>query len=521
MMRKLFIYILFAVAMPAAAQSDMKAAGAAIDSVIRIFPNFEIVDKFVADIFKKNEKSAPLAARIGKAYYNYVLKPGAKQPTYHRRDVTKALEYFDKAVTIDPKYAQTYLYLSDMYYWEAKIDTALIWLDKGIAANPTDSALYIESAKLLCFSNPDAAVEKLMTLKQRDSTFQVDLQLGRLYFELYDKHGKRPMAEMATAYGKVYDSPDRDKLTLGDLGKYGYALRWALDYGEGNERFDRLYEGMSYGLSRFPDNYGLKHFLLYGCTQSRRWDEGIKAAKLIFPMPDSVKTYKVDDYLWYATCLSGKKQYAEAITEFERVQSMADATANQKLTAENLVDQTLSGQVKDFCDLGEFEQAAAVIEPYVIRSRENGKQNDALVNTYAKIYTDWAEELNGQEKIDVIAKGVKVFADAVPYASETNLPVFLYYALAYSAAYLDPKFEKDLGLPYAEQLISLLGTKDDLSASRKSFLVQAYRYMMMYEVYKERKNYKKAAMAYANKILDLDSTNADALRIMNYLSGKK
>lgn len=526
MRRKIFFLcsLLLVAVSPAKAQDDPKAAGAAIDTIVRVFSEYEIVDRFVADIYKKFEKDTKkgpiLAARIAKAYYNYVMVPGNPTPQYHRRDVPKALEYLNKAIALDPKYAQSYLVASDLFYNEAKIDTALIWLDKGIAENPTDSSLYIESAKLLAFSDPDAAVQKLMVLKERDSTFQVDLQLGRLYFTLWDKHGKTPMVEMATSYGKVFDSADRDKMNLRDFGAYAYALRWALDMG--NERFDRLYEGMNYAIKRFPNDYALKHYLLYGCTQSQRWDDGILAAQSIFAMPDSVKrVFNVDDHLWYATCIGGKKRYVDAVTEYERVLTMEDASANQKLTAENLIDKTVGSQVKDLCDMGEFEQASAAIAPYILRSRENGKQNDALVSSHAKIYMDWSEELNGQEKIDVIAKGVKVYEEAIPYASESNAPIFLYYSLAYSAAYLDPKFEKDLGLPYAEQLIKLLAGQNDLSASRKSFLVQAYRYMMMYEIYKEKKNYKKAAMAYAEKMLDLDETNADALRIISILSGRK
>jgi len=516
MMRKLFIYILFAVAMPAAAQSDMKAAGAAIDSVIRIFPNFEIVDKFVADIFKKNEKSAPLAARIGKAYYNYVLKPGAKQPTYHRRDVTKALEYFDKAVTIDPKYAQTYLYLSDMYYWEAKIDTALIWLDKGIAANPTDSALYIESAKLLAFSDPDAAVQKLMVLKERDSTFQVDLQLGRLYWILYQKHGKTPMVEMATAYGKVFDSKDRDKMTLGDFGAYAEALRWATDMG--NERLDRLYEGMNYALKFHHEDYVLEHYLLYGCTQSRRWDDGIAAAKAIFRKPDSIQAFKIDDHMYYATCLAGNKQYAEAVAEYERILNMGEASDNQKTMAENFIDQTFNTQVKELTAMGEYEQAAALIEPYVVRSREKGKQNDQLANSFAQIYFEWSNELNGQEKLDVIAKGIKVCEESARY-SELNAPMFLYYCCQYSWSYLDSDFKKSLALPYAEQIISLLESKSDLSRNERLFLILGYRYMAAYEylnkyAIQKIKTAKKTALAYAEKILDIDGTNEWALNFL-------
>ena len=205
MFRKLFslLTIILMTTSPAAAQDNEVAAAAALDSVIRIFSHYDIVDNFVDEVFKKHKKSASMATRIAKSYYSFVENPETKQRTYYRRDLPRAFSYIDKALAINPKYS-----------------------------NPTDSALYIESAKLLAFTDPDAAVKKLMVLKQRDSTFQVDLQLGRLYFELWDKHGKTPMMEMATSYGKVFDSADRDKMNLGDFGAYGYALRWATDMGD-------------------------------------------------------------------------------------------------------------------------------------------------------------------------------------------------------------------------------------------------------------------------------------------------
>ena len=363
MIRKIIFLcsMLLLVVAPVKAQDDEKAAGAAIDTIIRVFSEYEIVDRFVADIFKKHEKSAYLAARIAKAYYNYVMVPGNPTPQFHRRDVAKAFEYLDKAIAINPKYPQSYLVASDIFYNEAKIDTALIWLDKGIEANPTDSSLYIESAKLLAFNDPEAAVNKLMVLKQRDSTFQVDLQLGRLYYKLYSDHGKLPMKELAETYGRVFDSADRPLLNLGDLGAFSLGLQWASELGD--ERFAKLYEVTSYGIDLFPKDFGLRKFMLVGCMNTKKWDEGIKTAEFMFAMPDSVKKIDADDYLYYATCLAGKKRYADAIAQYEHVLTMDDASATKKAQADRAIVSTVSTQVGELRQMGDYDQAIAIIEP--------------------------------------------------------------------------------------------------------------------------------------------------------------
>ena len=514
MMRKiLFLIISMVAVLPVKAQDDVKAAGAAIDSIIRIFPNYEIVDKFVADIFKKNEKSVYLAARIGKAYYNYVMVPGNPTPQYHRRDVAKAFEYLNKAIELDPKYPDTYLVASDIFFNEAKIDTALIWLDKGIAANPTDSSLYIESAKLLAFSDPDAAVEKLMTLKQRDSTFQVDLQLGRLYYKLYSDHGKLPMKELAESYGKVYDSPDRGQMNLGDLGAYSLGLQWASDLGE--ERFNKLYEVTTYGVAQFPKDFGLRKFMLVGCMNTKKWDEGIKTAEYMFAMPDSVRKTDADDYLYYATCLAGAKRYADAIAQYEHVLAMDDLSENKRYQADRAIVSTITTQVGELRQMGDYDKAIAIIEPMVQRYRDKDKQNDNLMIAYATIYTDWAAELNGVERMDAIRNAVKVFDEAANH-SELNANMFLQRCCYYSMA-LDPELKEGLGMPYAQKLVDNLGGRRDLEAGEKRYLLLGYEYMMRHE-YFIKKN-KKAALAWADKMLDVDPTNELALRFITALGG--
>ncbi len=523
MIRKIFFLcsLLLVAVSPLKAQDDPKAAGAAIDTIVRVFSEAEIVDRFVADIYKKFEKDTKkgpiLAARIAKAYYNYVMVPGNPTPQYHRRDVPKALEYLNKAIALDPKYAQSYLVASDIFYNEAKIDTALIWLDKGIAENPTDSSLYIESAKLLAFSDPDAAIQKLMVLKERDSTFQVDLQLGRLYYKLYSDHGKLPMNEMASSYVKVYDSSDREKMSLGDLGALSLALQWANEMG--NERFQKLYDVTKYGLGIYPKDFGLHRYFLLGCMNTERWDEGIKTGEAMFLMPDSVKKINGDDYVWYATCLAGAKRYSDAIANYEHVLNMEEATSTNKAQAENAIVRTINSQVKELSDMGDYDKAIAIVEPALQKSRDQGKQNDQLVLAYAKIYQSWATELNGEERLDAIRKMVKIYEEAVPY-SELNASLFLYYCCQYAGAYLDSDFKKELGLPYAKQLITLLGSKADLDNSERAFLTLAYRYMMLYEYlfnYAEKKikSAKKTSLAYADKILDIDPTNADALNFIS------
>lgn len=519
MIRKIFFLcslMLMAVA-PMQAQSDEKAAGAAIDTIVRIFSEYEIVDKFVEDIYKKFEKDkkkgAVLATRIAKAYYNYNELPGTKERQFHRRDTVKAFSFIRRALALDNKYVETYLVASDIFNYEGKRDTALIWLDQGINVNPTDSSLYIESAKLLAYTDADAAVKKLLILKERDSTFQVDLQLGRLYYDLYNHHGQLPMNEMAKAYGKVYaDSIEREKMNLGDLGAFSFALQWA---SEVEDRFNKQYEVTNYGLSKFPQDFGLRQFHFNSCWSTERWDEGIKTAEQMFAMPDSVRKVGPEDYLRYGHCLRGAKRYNDAIAQYDKVAAMEDATATQKSQAESSVVTTVSAQVSEMRKMGDYEQAIALVEPLVQKYREKGKQNDNLMVAYATIYTDWSTELNGLEKQDVLRKASQIFGEAADH-SELNTDLFIYRQYNINFI-LDPELKDGLAMPQAQKLIDRLGSKANLESNERIFLNAGYEYMLRHE-YFIKKN-KKKAIEIANKMLDVDPSNQVALRFITALGG--
>ena len=510
MVRKLFFLLTISLffVRPAVAQTDEYATAAALDTIIRVFPHFEVVDRFVDEVFKKNKKNASLATRIAKSYYSYVENPDTKQRTFHRRDTARAFEYINKALDINAKFSKAYILASDILYDEGRRDDALQLLDKGIAVNPLDSSLYIASAKLLAYTSTEAAVAKLKLLKERNPLYCVDLQLGRLYYDLYNNHGQLPMNEMATSYGKVYDGNDRALMNKGDYGAFSMALQWADQI---EDRFNKQYEVTNDGIEKFPDDFGLRQFHLNSCWALQKWEEGASTAEFMFAMPDSVKKVDAIDHQRYADCLVGMKRYDEGIAQYESIQMMDNASANQKQQAENSIVKAVSAQVDELRKMGEYDKAIALVEPLVQRYREKGKQNDYLMIAYATIYTDWATELNGVERMDAIRNAVKVFEEAANH-SELNANMFLHRCCYYSMA-LDPELKDGLGKPYAQKLVENLGGKRDLEAGEKNYLLLAYEYMLRYE-YFINKN-KKAALAWADRMLDVDPMNEVALNFVS------
>ena len=90
-MRKLILsFLLLTATLTVNAQSNERALAAAIDTIVRTYTENDIVDRFVGEIFEKY-KSAYLATRIARSYYNYNEDEETKMRNFHRKDTIQSL----------------------------------------------------------------------------------------------------------------------------------------------------------------------------------------------------------------------------------------------------------------------------------------------------------------------------------------------------------------------------------------------------------------------------------------------
>lgn len=505
----LLIVVLTAIATNVQAQDDERALGAAADTIIRTETRDYIVNRIVENVYQSHP-TASLATRLAKAYYNYNENSETKERMFHKNDTAHAFLFIKRALELDPKYAPAYVLASDILNYAGQRDVAMQWLDNGIAQNPTDSSLYIASALLLAYTDSEAAIAKLKVLKEKDPNFPVDLQLGRLYYELYNHHGQLPMNEMAIHFGKAYDGGDKERMTVGDLAAYANSLQWA---DQVSDRFNKAYDVCTYGIGKFPKDVGLRKFFFYSCWATSKWEEGITAAQNLFSL-DSTKV-GVIDYLRYGMCLKGAKRYDEAIAQYEKIIGMDDATERNRTDAENNIAAAITAQVDEVRKAGDYQKALAIIKPYVEKYKAMGKQNDNLMINYGFIYVTWSADLKDEEKKNSLLTAIKIFEDASAN-SELNKYMFLRQCVYYSFA-VDPDLKDGIGMPFARKLIDDLGSKSNLDSDDKRNLIIGYEYMMRYEYFVNNRN-KKGAIAWGEKMLDLDPSNQTALQFITVLS---
>jgi tetratricopeptide (TPR) repeat protein len=486
------------------AQNDERALAAAVDTIVRKYTEADIVNQFVDEIFEKH-RSAYLATRIAKSYYNYNENPETKMRDFHSRDTVQAFKYIRRSIGIDPKYAQAYVVASDILNYEkgsAGREEAMAWLNRGKTHNPQDSALYIASAEMLAYTDAEAAVAQLEDLRKQNPNFPVDLQLGRLYFKIFDYGGTAEeryafIEKIAFYYGKA----DKEMLTKGDLGAYAMALQFT-------NNFTDCYEITTYALSKYPDDFGLNQFLLSSAVRMKKYDESIAAAKKLMAI-DKARMSPFD-FIRYGAALDGAKRYEDAIAQYNYVLQMENASDGNKTDANNQINNTIVNMCSEKVKLGEYNEAFAMYEKYIAERRTSGHLDAYLMGMYANAYIEQAKELNGEERIGVLLKADHIYDEMVQEIPSSDIVGTNFrFSLRMS---IDGDNEKGLLLPMAEKLISLILSKPQAEIDKHiNKLAAAYMQLMRY--YSIIKTDKPKALEYADKILELDPTNSSALKI--------
>lgn len=497
------------------AQDNERALAKAVEEVVLMTDmNPKVVNEFIEEIYQKHgKKSAYLTSRIAKAYYLYSDDATTKQRNFGRHEPDTAFVYINRAIAIDPKYPAPYILASEIVKYEPnygerseRLKKALEWLNRGISANPTDSSLYDASARLLAYTDVDAAVSKLQELKEKDPNFPLDLKLARIFYDIYDIGGS---AEERGGYLEkmvsYYDKVNFESLTKGDIGSYAMGCYFL-------NRFEQCFDIASKGLLKYPEDFGLNKFCLGAAVRIKKWDECLSAV-------NRIKTFNPDKmdfamYIQYGTALVGRKEYDKAIEQFEYVLESEKVDDRNKQLANNAIRDCMDARVEDYTKDNRYDEAINMYYNFISERRQKGKLDGSMLFTYSGLFQSKAKalKLEGEEKNAVLSEADRIYAEAIKEFPDNDLIIRVgtYYRL-YLNWSMDAKNEKGNTLPHAEKLISLLGNKTNLSNAERQQLVYGYTYMMIYGLH--FKNDKKMALMYADKILDVDPTNEDALKI--------
>ena len=143
----------------------------------------------------------------------------------------------------------------------------------------------------------------------------------------------------------------------------------------------------------------------------------------------------------------------------------------------------------------------------------NGTANYFDYEKIAELFMDQAQELNGNDKIDVLWKADAMYAKGA--ATDLQYAGYGYYYQIRIRSSIDEDNKKGLFLEPARKLYAMMLTKGTLEGDNKSFMIYACHYLGQY--YQFTKKSPKEAKQYWLKLYETDPTNKNAILVLTKL----
>ncbi len=503
-LRLIFAAAAISAAMGAQAQSDPKAAIAALDTIIRKHANYKnVVDPFVETVYGKFRKHPDVATAIAKAYYKFYRPAGQPYYTYVTRDSANAYKYINFAIEEEPGYVPAYVFGGDIQVTMGDTLAALDWYRRAIAADKANPAGYIAYADLQLDRDSVAAVTTLMGLRDYRPGYPVELAMGRMFMRRANVRSAEEIDAARNAQTKLnlyrtvdaLDAAERDSMTIDDLRTYSM-----YHYLLGN--YDKSLDVALYGHGRKERDAAFNRLAFWSYTNLAKFDEALAFADLLFNKSDSA-VLDPQDYFYYGIVYSGKKRYDEAIAMFGEVVAHEKAAEKMKATAQDQI-------INAYKQKGDFDTAIARF-----KANMAAHERDSTISAYdyyqlGGIYIEYANSLKGDTALAVWQKADSVYAVmADKYPANADYP--LYMRLQISNVF-DPESEQGLGVPFAEKLIAFIQAQGTNDKAAQEKLLMAYRYLGYYYTFVLER--RARGRVYWQKILEIDPENAAAKQVL-------
>jgi tetratricopeptide (TPR) repeat protein len=251
-----------------------------------------------------------------------------------------------------------------------------------------------------------------------------------------------------------------------------------------------------------PTNVGLNRYFIYNNAKLKNPD-ALASIEKFMNVPD--QNFITLDYIYYAQLLKDNKREQEAVIQYEKALQMESS---------NIAIYKELGDT--YFALKEYDKA---IENYNIFIEKGGNQVKGNDYIYLGLsyYNAAADEKDAVEKENYCIAGDSIFAYVVEMAPNSYFGNFW---RARVQTLLDINREKGLAKPYYEAAAELLSI--DTTKNTKELIecydYLGYYYMLLYEKSKD-KNDLKTSKGYWQSVIELDPTNATAIKVLKGMQG--
>lgn len=456
----------------ASAQMDPDAVQPAMAELLR--RHSTTADTIAKEISAKFFNSAPMQIALARAYY----RNNERQKTRY---------YLKRAMAADPKFVPAYIMYGELY-GEWNVDSAAYWYDRAVEANPKNPDGYLQYANVMSRKDMDKAIAKLEELRKAIPYYNVDVEISALY----NKQGDDKAAAAAM------ENVDPNTLTMNQLAQYMQNCYWS-------QYDDRAMEVGEIAMKRFPGNYGFNRVYAWSATRKEMYQEAVKNANLWLEHApaDSVNSL---DYLYLGTAYAGEGQYGKCFETLKKIDELQNDYFAPQMPAQ--ITKMVNKNVDALKDKGDFNAAADLYSRYI---EAFPSSTDPAYQYYslAQIYRSQQEELEGEQRKEVIKKMFKVYETIEEkYPDWSNISYVLYTHARWTYSFFDPENAASLALPYYSKLYDVLSKKDSPSSQEKAMLIEACQYMASDSYF--QKNNLPEARIWWSRILTYDPTNQAA-----------
>ena len=460
--------LLFAGMVSAQTESDWKAGVNQVKEMIKSNP--EGAWDLTEDLMKgKNKKNVDLILALTQVYLD----------ANKTEEMTELIEKAKKADKKDPRIS---LLEGDIALAKKDVGTACQLYEQAIYFDPNCYEAYLKYARAYKSASPTMAIDKLNQLKQVVGVPQdVLLQADKAMAEVYYSNNK--FSDAAKAYESFIHT---DVATESDIMSYAFALFMSHD-------FEASYEIASKGLQQNAESTGFNRLAMYNLIDLKRYDEAATIADTFFNKLKDVN-YSGLDYRYYGALLNATKDYAGAVTQFEKAYELDTASIE------------LLQQISEaYNNGGNYDKGIETYKKYcdLLPAEEKTAEN---IFTLAGMYYD-----QGTDTVNVTLEKRQLAlqeADTL-YAQVSELAPDSYTGYFYrghTRSAMDPETTQGLAKPYYEKVVELLLAKNDPRYNR--VLITCYSYLGYYFMLQGKPEDYAVSKEYWNKILAIDPNNA-------------
>ncbi|MGN6532120.1 MAG: tetratricopeptide repeat protein [Ginsengibacter sp.] len=396
-------------------------------------------------------------------------------------DILYGIDKLKQAADKDKKNAEIYNEIGFGYWKLNDGANATINYQTALSLDPKDARASFMIGRI--FETQGYGQEPIY-MKYYQEAIQEDPNFAPVYYWLYTYYYQRDVNKASDYLNKYVAVADNDSKNCYAKASLYYVSK---KYPETITQADACIN--SAGQKTFPNLYGLKGYAYDKLGDSLKAREAFEKFFSVVN-PDNIGP---TDYATYGKILlKFPGQQAQGESYIEKAVTMDTVLANKI--------KTISDLAKDFANSNNFVEAGKWYGKILTLDPNFGKQD--------LFYAGYNDYRGGNYKS----------ADSVFHIYQQKFPADPYgwYLGARSKEGMDTTYELGLAKPLYEKVIAISDTTQD-KASIKNFAIPANRYMVAY--FYNIKHQTDSALVYNNKILELDPTDATALKTKDALEG--